>query len=208
VLGTAQYVSPEQASGERLTPATDLYSLGVVAYECLAGRLPFTGDNQVAIAMQHLNDPPPPLPGDIPEPVRALVMSALAKDPADRPASAREFATRAYTLREALEQVGGADLRTLTDPAGWRVQPASVPPHSGTTGAGTSVRPGASDDGLALPEDAALTGGHGGGRSGAATTVAVRGGAGRSARQRRMRRGAVIGTVAGCAAAVGLGMLA
>src|SRR5690606_11573701 len=105
-------------------------------------------------------------------------------------------------------QVGGADLRTLTDPAGWRVQPASVPPHSGTTGAGTSVRPGASDDGLALPEDAALTGGHGGGRSGAATTVAVRGGAGRSARQRRMRRGAVIGTVAGCAAAVGLGMLA
>src|SRR5690606_28270245 len=98
VLGTAQYVSPEQASGERLTPATDLYSLGVVAYECLAGRLPFTGDNQVAIAMQHLNDPPPPLPGDIPEPVRALVMSALAKDPADRPASAREFATRAYTL--------------------------------------------------------------------------------------------------------------
>jgi eukaryotic-like serine/threonine-protein kinase len=84
VVGTAQYLSPEQAQGMEVTAASDVYSLGVVAYECLAGVRPFDGASQVAIALAHINRPPPPLPRDIPAPVRLLVERALAKDPADR----------------------------------------------------------------------------------------------------------------------------
>ncbi|WP_344865453.1 protein kinase domain-containing protein, partial [Planomonospora alba] len=127
VLGTAQYVSPEQASGTALTPATDLYSLGVVAYECLAGRPPFTAENQVAIALMHLNEEPPPLPGSVPAPVRELVMACLAKDPAHRPADALELAERARALRGSPTGAGTAGLGTLTDPAGWRAGPSTAP---------------------------------------------------------------------------------
>jgi eukaryotic-like serine/threonine-protein kinase len=84
VVGTAQYLSPEQAQGFAVTPASDVYSLGVLAYECLAGARPFDGESQVAIALAQINRPPPPLPPDVPAPVRALVERALAKDPADR----------------------------------------------------------------------------------------------------------------------------
>jgi hypothetical protein len=84
VVGTAQYLSPEQAQGMEVTSASDVYSLGVVAYECLAGGRPFDGASQVAIALAHINRPPPPLPADIPPAVRLLVERALAKDPADR----------------------------------------------------------------------------------------------------------------------------
>ncbi|MFC4014392.1 serine/threonine-protein kinase [Nonomuraea purpurea] len=123
VMGTAQYVSPEQAQGFRLTPATDLYSLGVVAYECLAGRTPFLGDNQVAIALQHLNEQPPPLGVDVPARVRELVLALLAKEPEMRPGSAMEVADRAYVLRESLAGAGpGADLSMFTDPGGFRVR--------------------------------------------------------------------------------------
>src|SRR5690606_2181324 len=121
VLGTAQYVSPEQAQGLPLTPSTDLYSLGVVAYECLSGRAPFHGDSAVAIALQHLNEPPPALGADVFAPVRELVAALLAKDPAHRPASALEVADRAYALRGSLA-TGGADLGSLTDPSGYAVR--------------------------------------------------------------------------------------
>ncbi|PZG05036.1 serine/threonine-protein kinase, partial [Nonomuraea aridisoli] len=121
VLGTAQYVSPEQAQGFALTPATDLYSLGVVAYECLSGRAPFQGDNQVAIALQHLNEPPPPLGVDVPGPVRDLVLALLAKEPERRPPTALDVADRAYVLRESLAE-RGADLSMFTDPGGFRVR--------------------------------------------------------------------------------------
>jgi serine/threonine protein kinase len=84
VVGTAQYLSPEQAQGMEVTAASDVYSLGVVAYECLAGVRPFDGASQVAIALAHINRPPPPLPGDVPPAVRLLVERALAKDAADR----------------------------------------------------------------------------------------------------------------------------
>ncbi len=99
VLGTAQYLSPEQANGAAVTPASDVYSLGVVAYECLAGRRPFDGDTPVGIAMAHLNDEPLPLPGDVPPDAAGLVTRALAKDPADRFATAADVAAAADAAR-------------------------------------------------------------------------------------------------------------
>jgi serine/threonine protein kinase len=102
VMGTAHYVSPEQASGQAITPSTDLYSLGVVAFECLTGRPPFDADTPVAIALQHVREFPPALPIDIPAPARELVRRLLAKKPADRPASAQEVADQAYLVRESL----------------------------------------------------------------------------------------------------------
>jgi hypothetical protein len=84
VVGTAQYLSPEQAQGLEVTAASDVYSLGVVAFECLTGARPFDGASQVAIALAHINRPPPPLPAHVPPAVRLLVERALAKDPADR----------------------------------------------------------------------------------------------------------------------------
>ena len=100
VMGTVQYLSPEQASGHPATPSTDIYSLGIVAYEALAGRRPFTGESQVAIAMAHINDTPPALPVTVPEPVRNLVLASIAKDPKDRPESAEAFARAARALRD------------------------------------------------------------------------------------------------------------
>jgi serine/threonine-protein kinase len=99
VMGTVQYLSPEQASGHPASPTTDIYSLGIVAYEALAGRRPFTGESQVAIAMAQINETPPELPATIPEPVRNLVYSCIAKSPADRPASAAHLARAAQALR-------------------------------------------------------------------------------------------------------------
>jgi tRNA A-37 threonylcarbamoyl transferase component Bud32 len=102
VMGTAHYVSPEQASGKAITPATDLYSLGVVMFECLAGRPPFDADSTVAIALKHVRERPPDLPPEVPAPVRELVRQLLAKDPRRRPAGAQEVADRTYMIRESL----------------------------------------------------------------------------------------------------------
>ncbi|GAA3443221.1 serine/threonine-protein kinase [Planomonospora venezuelensis] len=204
VLGTAQYVSPEQASGTVLTPATDLYSLGVVAYECLAGRPPFTADNQVAIALMHLNDPPPPLPASVPAAVRDLVAACLAKDPARRPAGAKELADRAYVLREALATAGAVELGMLTDPAGWRAEPGPVRPE--TPGAGWPE--GAVAAGTAADHRGPVPGGPDDVRTavapGSRTAGAPRAAPGRSGLR---RASAIVAVTAGCAAAVGLGTL-
>jgi hypothetical protein len=101
IMGTAYYISPEQASGQSVTPASDVYSLGVVAYECLSGRRPFDGNTPVSVALAQVREEPPALPPGIPEPVAALVMRMLAKDPADRPASAGELGREALALRAA-----------------------------------------------------------------------------------------------------------
>ncbi|MGK0741165.1 serine/threonine-protein kinase [Leucobacter sp. Z1108] len=98
VMGTVQYLAPEQASGHTATPSTDLYSLGIVAYECLAGKRPFTGESQVAIAMAQINDAPPALPADVPAPVQRLVLACLAKDPDERPQTAAKLAQAATAL--------------------------------------------------------------------------------------------------------------
>jgi serine/threonine-protein kinase len=104
VLGTAHYLSPEQASGRPITPASDVYSLGAVAYECLAGRRPFVGDNPVAVATAHVRETPPPLPPDVPAPVSELVLRALEKDPAARPATAGDFGRDALALKGSVAE--------------------------------------------------------------------------------------------------------
>ncbi len=92
VMGTPQYLSPEQARGETATPASDVYALGVVAFECLAGRRPFEADSPIATALAHLQQPVPELPADVPADLAAVVRTALAKDPADRFADGAAFA--------------------------------------------------------------------------------------------------------------------
>ncbi len=98
VMGTVQYLAPEQATGKSATPSTDIYSLGIVAYEALAGKRPFTGDNQMMIAMSQIRDIPPALPEDIDPAVSELIMDCLAKKASMRPATALELAQRAEKL--------------------------------------------------------------------------------------------------------------
>ncbi len=99
VMGTAQYLAPEQATGQPATPSSDMYSLGIIGYECLVGHRPFTGESQIAIALAQVNDPPPPLPESIPAPARALIMCLLAKDPAERPKDATALASAIDAIR-------------------------------------------------------------------------------------------------------------
>lgn len=99
VMGTAQYLAPEQATGQQATPSSDIYSLGIIGYECLAGKRPFTGESQIAIALAQVNDPPPPLPKEVPATASALIMCLLSKDPAERPASATALASAIDAIR-------------------------------------------------------------------------------------------------------------
>ncbi|HUR06077.1 MAG TPA: protein kinase [Nonomuraea sp.] len=98
VLGTAAYCAPEQAEGAPVTPAVDIYALGVVAYECLVGQRPFDGESAVTIALKHIREAPPPLPTDIPRSVRALVERALSKDPLARYPTARAMSETARQI--------------------------------------------------------------------------------------------------------------
>ena len=98
VMGTVQYLAPEQATGKPATPSTDVYSLGVVAYEAISGKRPFSGETQMAIALAQINEPPPPLDESIDESIRNLIFDCLQKRPADRIASALELAQRAEEL--------------------------------------------------------------------------------------------------------------
>ena len=88
VLGTSYYLAPEQAAGREVTAASDVYSLGIVAYECLAGRRPFQDTNPVAVALAHQTEPPPPLPPTVPAPIAQLVYARAVQGSA-RPATDR-----------------------------------------------------------------------------------------------------------------------
>jgi eukaryotic-like serine/threonine-protein kinase len=101
VIGTPGYLAPERVAGEQATSASDLYALGIVAYECLAGTAPFAG-TPLEIAIAHGIRPLPPLPPPVPSDIVALVMLLTAKDPAWRPASAADVARSAGKLRDGL----------------------------------------------------------------------------------------------------------
>ena len=118
VMGTVQYLAPEQATGKPATPLTDVYSLGIVAYESLAGKRPFTGETQMAIALAQINDAPAQLPDTIDPRIQALVMACIAKKPAQRPTSALELAIRAEGLMaNAPRRTSATQLLTVATPA-------------------------------------------------------------------------------------------
>ena len=106
VMGTAEYLSPEQASGREATAASDLYALGIVLYESLAGRRPFQGGNPVTVAMAQVTETPPVLPSSVSADVSDLVYRLLAKDPLQRPASAGALAREIAHVRSTLLAAG------------------------------------------------------------------------------------------------------
>jgi eukaryotic-like serine/threonine-protein kinase len=110
VMGTVQYLAPEQATGKPATASTDIYSLGIVAYEALTGRRPFTGESQMVIAMAQINDKPPAMGDEIDKRVQDLVMACLAKKPSQRPGSALDLSNRAKALRLQLEGLSPIDI--------------------------------------------------------------------------------------------------
>ena len=107
VVGTPGYLAPERVSGASATALSDLYSLGVVAYECLAGAAPFDG-TVLEVALAHVTRPLPALPAFVPANVGALVAQLTAKDPADRPGSAAEVARQAQRLSGRLVSAAAA----------------------------------------------------------------------------------------------------
>lgn len=142
VLGTASYISPEQASGKGASPVSDVYALGVVAYQCLAGRRPFEGGSPIEIALQHVDGTPPPLPQDIPKPVRDVVDRCLLKAADARWPTAASLAAAARLAGSGQSPAIGA---RPTSPAPTSPGPTSGPPavrpSSGPPGPSGTQRP-------------------------------------------------------------------
>lgn len=130
ILGTVTYISPEQAQGNEPDHRSDLYGLGIVLYELLVGRPPFTGDTQIATAMKHLKEQPPPLrsiKAGVPRALDAVIMKALAKDPEERYPSAD-------AMRNALEGAAGRSSGTIAMQRPVSSPPAASEPRSSTGG--------------------------------------------------------------------------
>jgi len=139
VVGTPRYMAPEQSRGWRTTPATDVYSVGVVLYEMLAGHPPFTERVAVELAMRHLNDRPGPLPPGTPKSLTSIVERALAKAPADRYVDAREMADALARIGPSLPIARRSSARRPLGRSG-ALRPGAVRPGETRPGA---VRPGA-----------------------------------------------------------------
>lgn len=130
VMGTAQYIAPEQALGQDATAASDVYSLGVVGYEVLSGRRPFTGDGALTVAMKHIKEQPPPLPAELPPNVRELIEITLAKNPGMRYRSGGPFADAVAAVR-----AGRRPPRPSQAPPGGRAAPSAVGSSAATRAA-------------------------------------------------------------------------
>ncbi|GAA1873186.1 hypothetical protein GCM10009836_62690 [Pseudonocardia ailaonensis] len=147
VMGTAHYIAPEQASGGEAGPEGDVYSLGIVGYECLAGHRPFRADNAVAVAMMQVRDAPPPLPGTVDARVRRLIETILVKDPDRRYADGAELAAAVAAIRrdEPLptpRRMAAQGLSLGPDPGGAtaRATPAAASPEATPAEAPTTHR--------------------------------------------------------------------
>ncbi len=142
IVGTPQYMAPEQAQGGTTSPATDVYSIGVVLYEMLAGHPPFAGGTVVELAFRHVHDVPPPLPPRTPRALTEVIDRALAKDPAERYADGRELAEALEQARSSL--VAGDDDYELSDagrPSGAGGGVATLAPPEPTTTATQLAEP-------------------------------------------------------------------
>ncbi|HEU5065453.1 MAG TPA: protein kinase [Gaiellaceae bacterium] len=120
VLGTSDYIAPEQARGQRVDPKTDIYSLGAVLYELLVGDVPFSGDNFVAVAMRHLNEPVPSVlehRPDCPPRLDFAIQRAMAKDPDDRFASMDDFVAELEACRTEVDGRGDEGATMIVPPA-------------------------------------------------------------------------------------------
>ncbi len=128
IVGTALYMAPEQVAKGNVTAATDIYALGAVAYHCICGEPPFDGDNALQVALRHLEDEPEPLPAHVPPAVRELIARAMAKQPADRFATAAEFSAAAVAAAGAMDWpklTGSAMVAPLSPAPPTRVVPLS-----------------------------------------------------------------------------------
>jgi eukaryotic-like serine/threonine-protein kinase len=151
IIGTAQYLSPEQARGSPVDQRSDVYSVGIVLYEMLTGKVPFTGDTPLEIAMKHLSEvpvPPSELRDDVPEDLDAVVLRALAKDPEDRYQTAEEMNADLARIQRGLSVsnettdaatavlagAGIANAPTIIAPRATQVAPPQAPPRTPPAG--------------------------------------------------------------------------